>query len=382
MAYYGNESQRPAFSNHSINVFFDGSGYVYPDVALEDMDFFEEKRPLLQAYYSEASRYNRVAEAYGLPPVEAVPDTDAIEALNSAVKHLWLEQVNAELAVHDRVVVLVHGYNNTYHELIGPYSLFQNRIDAITGTNNFYINVFWDGLTDNTAKDISKQESLFYGETGGLRAGINNLKIWRRAQHQALFAGMELRTLLRRLQTDSLTLVSHSLGARVVASTLFNIEPEDDWKKPSVAQARYLAAISADQHPAPQQHISVGMMAPAIGGKETFDDYFIRENAARSAADSSDFHFTIGFNTNDEVLRKFNLFGKKSANFLGDTSFGTLKNDVDSVHTLFRENGLEQRFDVVDFSKTFQGYPQNKHSMIFYLDNPNFDSFIKQVLED
>ncbi len=213
-----------------------------------------------------------------------------------------LRDFNRQLSDSAAVYVLIHGYRKPLTSQHGTTSSFadnlviQSVINAKTQTQNHFIEIYWDGLYDFFEPQKRNQHwevfTLFENE----------------ARTNAVFAGYGIRKLISKLEIPNLTIITHSLGARVISSCLFNTY--DEYVTPK---------LQATPTP-PQENIKIGLIAPAIG-IAPFEEYFER-NAVWDFSKKDNYQIHILYNEQDIILlKKIGFFGPGPYRF-GDTSLG------------------------------------------------------------
>lgn len=270
-----------------------------------------------------------------------------------------------------KVVFLIHGYNMTYRQNLYPYAMLQERISGLSNDEILYVRVFWDGLTDKHTQNVAEGKKLYFKNRSRLRDGFTHPAIWKQANYNALYVGRELRQLFNGLNTTTIYVVTHSLGARVISSALLNLTVPVEKSKYSEYNNAYLKQRKI---PLPKQTFYVGMLAPAIDGMTAFQPLFEDD-----IINQTSYNFVVGYNENDKVLRKFSVFGEKSANLFGDTSLGTLASDIEQIQDLFEENNKRQQFIPIAFNQSLGAFPQTKHAPLFYYENPAFEELIRAM---
>ncbi len=267
------------------------------------------------------------------------------------------EKIGQEFKCASEIVVFVHGFRTSPEEAESQYRLAARRwqeVGKIPGTQ--FLFVFWDGVLGD--------------KTSGT---------WSRAQFNAPMVGLGLRRVFAAIgnavqkqnSLPRLRVVSHSLGAPVVASSLWNSEGyaqiENDEVKRWFDPAAFEGKLDAYRFPE-QFDIRVGMLAPATPSS-TF----------RGFADCSNNcprQIVIGFNPNDYAVSKLNLFGCFS--MFGSTCLGASQRDL----TLACKSVVESKgtFEVHDFRITgpFFLWTEN-HAFERYIGHDRFIQFMRSL---
>ena len=170
----------PASDGVRARVFVDANGTFYPTGWRQFMD--------RQTPWREDSLLNEAADQ---PDFRTAIDAD---------ESRQLDEIAALVAGKRRVLILVHGYNNTVEETEAPYEAIETAFAL--SNQDAVIRFNWDGLTGS---------------------GIGGGKIWFNATGYSQMAGMRgLRRILDRISGKDVYIVSHSRGASVVLSALSN----------------------------------------------------------------------------------------------------------------------------------------------------------------
>lgn len=374
--FYGNESAIEPFSANTYNLFFDGGGFVYPPERIPGGHFSKKIPPHLSNYYQNEEEFNRLSNKYQIE----LTDNDSlnIELLQTSLLNYHTNQINQLSSKYDHLIFLIHGYNMTYRQNLYPYALMKERITKSLDGDVFFVQVFWDGLTDRKTKKVLDEKQLYLQNQSRITEGFSHLAIWKQANYNSLYVGKEFRRILSTIEKKEIVVVTHSLGARVIASALFDLKFDQNKTGKQYAdidQRYHTISKKTESYNLPQHSIRVGMIAPAIDGLEIFSQYFQDKNEHET-----NYHFLIGYNVHDKVLKKFNVLGDQSANLFGDTSLGTLEADILEVKQLFSDNNKGDYFAGFDFSKSLHDFEQYKHSPIFYIENPHFPGFINLLI--
>lgn len=178
----------PADASNRAEVFSDSNGTLYP--AGWQKHFhprLDKKRPgegkWLAGNLLAQSAFNR--------KFRLLIEQDDVRQLNEIKRF-------AEL--HQRIFILVHGYNTSVEEASAPFSQIESELDLKPGDG--VIRFYWDGL-------IGK--------------GAGAIKVWFKAANISQTVGSRaLRDVLDQIGGRDVYLIAHSRGASVVMSALGN----------------------------------------------------------------------------------------------------------------------------------------------------------------
>ncbi len=185
-------------------------------------------------------------------------------------------KVNGEVSSGQNLYIFIHGFRKPLAPLNGDtsahddYGIMRERINQATGQENYFLEIYWDGMylkPDHSLKFIVSLGKMFK------KQAITN------AQN----AGLGLRKVISKIEKNDITVITHSLGAEVAISLLFNDEEEEE-------------------DATPHQRINICMAAPAISKKE-FRSYYNR-SLENPFIGRDNYNLTIIYNEEDLVLSK------------------------------------------------------------------------------
>lgn len=236
------------------------------------------------------------------------------------------------------LVVLIHGYNNSFCEAAKDFAELRARIRGIDGNHDhLYLEVYWDGLY-----------------RGPYTAPLP-VAYWYDSRAYSLIAGqVGLRRLLNDLQpripeNTAVRLITHSRGAGVVVGAL--------------ADAEYDSEIKVPDHESPHWYrnldLGIALIAPAVDSTDIVDHLSPEEF-------ESDTTILVGFNAADPVLNK--IINRPDR--FGATRLGVKKDDF--CRTALFMNQLDpDLFQALDFGEAVQhgfGYYMNHQQLVTLLE--------------
>ena len=335
--FYG---ERPADKNDGA-LFFDKDGFPYPDYFIADSSMANAYGSLFTWFMQNSGAFIEISASYQLFPEKI--DRETIFQLRDSITAGKIRSINRESYGYPAVAFYVHGFRKLYvsktNEVTSAeeFRLLKANLATYGQPEAFGVEVYWDGMYDCcfSAKH-SRNKELF--------------RLFETAAKNAQAVGLGLRTVLSGITNDHLQIISHSLGAQVVASALFNRE--------------------ASTLPTPsQQHIAICMLAPAIDGHTTFKSYHERQTTHNfSTADN--YRLMIVYNEDDFVLLKKDpktgMFGPGTKRY-GETSLGcNYRNEAVKLERYFSEHYPNSTIRLLD--KTSLG---KAHSFRFYASGEN-----------
>ena len=302
---------------------YDREGTLYPDYFIADSSLVRSGASLMQWYRDNITDFSRIAAAYHCQFDSYSHTNSAI--LNDSVVATLKRRIAAQRTSSNSVIFLVHGYRKPFKSMNGDssspadYDTLQTTIDRFSGKKTCYVGIYWDGTYDFLSKN--------------LKHGKEILGLFVTARENAVKTGYQLRRLLTGLPFDTLNVITHSLGAEVACSALFD--------------------TSAEHAPTPSNKaVNLCLIAPAIGGVDRFKTYYNR-NSGLPLPPVDNYRLCIVYNTNDFVLKKkIGIFGPGPYKY-GVTSLGC---DCDGAATTLRDyfakNYPTSTIRLVDLSNT------------------------------
>lgn len=335
----------------NLKIYFDRAGDLYPPSNLHkvnsDMFYYPNrfdktknndiKTALLQEYFSINS-----GALYAI-----CKDLGISACFNNMQVYLiqqYANQLNQEIKNGKKIVFLIHGFNNFQEEAQSTYCIIKQKLNE--KQDLVFVEVYWDGLAYNK----------------------KSMSIWSSAQFNAPYAGLGIRKVLNQVNNDGeIIFFTHSLGARVAAQVLFNV---DVWKGSNRAVLNNISNIIPTP---PQKNITLCMVAPAIPGKNTFDDLdkYVENKTYKNIQ-----KIIVGYNADDSALQKLLLKAPKK---FGATSLGVNagKNEVANTEKTVKNKNSEIQFLEVDLRKD-KPLPK-EHSMAEYVRAPGFKELIEKT---
>lgn len=331
-----------------VRLYFDRYGFMYPDYPLDDHEIGINDSRLELLFKNNPDLYKTICnkEGIGGEVCNNNHDTDK-DPLQRKIIQNAIDSINSK-GKEKKIVFLIHGFNKHPLLPIGKSSSDENQKmrqklkEVYPAVNFLFVEIYWDGCTQ-----VNGQHS----------AALNSLKIWDNGQAASNYIGLELRRVLCGVNAKNIYVITHSLGASVITTALFNVEKFSD--------SRYMREIigfynDSNIYRTPQQtQLNIGMLAPAIPGTNTFDEY---DDRTPNSVKNNNYCFTVGFNKNDEVLQKF----LKIPSQMGSTTLGC--NAEELLATKQQVNTKNRNvLNSVDFSTYRNGNLQTDHSFITYI---------------
>jgi hypothetical protein len=331
----------------TISAAFDRFGDIYPDFKINDL-VLRKNQAALELYYKYSKEFRKEL-------IIGYPDKDTtyqnIQKLIVSRKAAKINDVLNKNEINSVTFIMV-GYNNHYDDAYPKLKNLKGKIETFlskNGKKSLVIKVYWDGRYKNTLTGVS------YGNPS------------------SYYAGLGLRELISQLKCDEIVMISHSLGANVICETLFNQDAKVtnyDSVKPYLTDL-YLK----NYYKTPKQKVIVGIVAPAIPGKNTFEDYTKRSEPYDSKNDN--YKILVGFNSNDYALRK-GLGGYFRTHF-SSTSLGGSINEYNDVKKQFSNYGVPDNINMVNFSFFASGKRHRKHDLTTYIGMSEYNILLEKI---
>ncbi|MCE3282734.1 MAG: hypothetical protein K0Q66_1471 [Chitinophagaceae bacterium] len=345
---YGDHQSRVyPVSTATERIFLDKEGHLYPEFPVDNATLQRHCGSLKRALLQDSLLLFTVAHGYGILPGSVNIDS-VFTLLQERIAARLISRINNNSANAQAVSLLIHGFRKPFHDngedstSVSDNFFAKKDILRSSGLQHYFVEVYWDGMhMPFRIQETRRLSQLF--ESASLPSAAQ--------------AGTGLRAVVSRLQTPRLNLFTHSLGARVAASLLFN---------PG-------SSIREKQLPTPsQQRLEVCMVAPAVGSV-LFRNYFDRTTHIPYLV-KDNYSLSVLYNTDDvALLKQVGIFGPGAYRY-GVTSLGCNRDgDVFALYQMHRNSYPTFNYRAFDFSGSAW---HNFHS---YHGRPAFDAVIKYM---
>jgi len=357
---YGEAKPKLENEDRSVmRIFFDRYGTLYPNITISDTKIMDNDSDLDMVYKNNKDLLQLACISNGLPA------DGTADMLQQKIIDDILKQINLA-AKNKQVILLIHGFNKHPFKPIDSNSVAEFKLMREKIVNTYpnkqfqFVEVYWDGCTWANGSDSE------------LIKARNSIKIWDNAQAASNFVGVELRKILTKIDNDDTIVITHSLGASVITTALFNVDKFDLEKKDNDFRKEILKAY--EKTDTPTKKFRIGMLAAAIPGENTFDDYLKRTPEKSIIFDNYD--FVLGYNTNDFIITKWILAGK-----FGSTTLGSRLNEINATNTILKGFKVKQ-IEPISFSFYSNDTPQKEHAFRAYIANTKaMDIFLDKLLK-
>lgn len=317
-----------------IAVCIDQQGTVYPDFFIADSSLKNANGNLIEYYQSSPTNFALICKKYNVPETNEVFIRSAM--LQDSVLSRLAQNINA--GSKRSVTFMVHGYRKNFIESgnnvssVKEFAFLEEGLYNAGLKNDLFVEVYWDATYDCCFSANRKTNQRLF-------------ELFYKAQQHAVNVGITLRELINKINIQKVNIIGHSLGTKVVASALFDLKE---------------CEIQTPQNPV----INICLIAPAIGGLETFGNYYKRHPSGNITKDN--YHLYILYNKKDFVLRKkdnkLGLFGPGALRY-GNTTLGCdYRHEITKVEKLFREKYPASEIVFQDASLLGK-----KHSLGYYV---------------
>ena len=336
--------QMEELGSNTVRVFMDENGWFYPADVIKDKTMLKNDNSLKQ-FWS-----NRVKSSVEERKINS--DSYA-KAKNIHARESYVKAINSKADKYDQVYFLIHGFRKRAYKKKDNATSEQDYADAkrlIQGEskeNILFIEVYWDSKHIKGIKALRKQKGLRLMEESAIPS--------------ALRSGNALRSLVKKIEKDTLHMFGHSLGAVFLAEVLFTNLEETNTQTPN---SKFIRAF---------------FVAPAIGSES-----FLAYNQRSLKAVKDNYQTYVIYNPNDFVLNK--SFGApKWMNFdalpteHGNTSLGcNYMDDIDSLTSIFERNFSNYNQPIlIKIDHHANGKKMFCHHLHCYFRNPLFLNLIK-----
>jgi hypothetical protein len=348
------EQQAYTAANEPIRIYIDRHGDLYPDFRIKPELFLSEGSILDDVYTKDHTTLLNVFKGENIRY-----DTGKTIDENKAVLQLHMDQKYIDLidkaSGTKTIVYLIHGYNNNAERASITFSRLRVALTQMKPEMNFqFVEVYWDGLNNG--------DKIF-----------NTVKIWDNAQFSAARAGLGLRRILNKTKADHSYVITHSLGAAVITEALFNASRfKDSFYVEDSLGIEIKQLHNNVLYNSPSSRFTVGMLTPAIPGKNVFQDYYQRTVKGKDIKEmTTPYEFINGFNEYDIATTKW-----KFSKYVGATTLSCNEEEHEKVRNFF--SGNTSIYDRVVFSRSYDK-KQTSHAVKDYIENENFPAFISKV---
>jgi hypothetical protein len=254
------------------NLYLDKEGLLYPPIFIPDSSMEASHSSLQEWYKKNESTFLEISRSYHCAFTSYTDENCFI--LNDSLFSSFISKTYPK--EHSSATILIHGFRKPFKRVnrdtdspldfatLGKTCRKYNPQTIIT-------EVYWDGLYDCCISASRKKNAPFFD-------------LYAKAQLNAEKAGFSLNKIINRISYDTITIVSHSLGAKVALYALLDITNKGI-KTPS------------------NKRVNICLIAPAISPEMISDNYYKR-NTSIDYKKSDNYSLAIVYNERDFVLLK------------------------------------------------------------------------------
>lgn len=330
-------------------IFLDKEGILYPDYAIPDSSLKNCNSSLKEWYSKNEKTFISISKQYNCSFSKFSPENCAI--LNDSIAFRFSDEINKSKTEYQSVTFLIHGFRKSFKEQNGdipsPLSFqnIQKSISKYNPTKINFIEVYWDAMYDCCFSASPKNNKPLF-------------QLFEESQINASFAGERLKKILTSIQKDTITIFTHSLGAKVAMYALLDIDKNNS--------------------PTPSnQKINICLIAPAISS-QLLENFYYERNTNVDFKSKDPYNLIIVYNENDFALRKkddkFLLFGPGPYKY-GNTTLGcNYKKSAVLLEKRFKTKFIHSPIELYDFSEIGR-----KHHLENYCESVKFESIIRSI---
>lgn len=195
------ERNRPL---HENNLFFDKEGFLYPEIFISDSSLAAANNSLRLWYQKNTLVTDSLLNHFGISHHSTVIDNLFAIQLNDSIISEKARFLSKNLT---SLTFVIHGFRKNFKETgidVSSVTEFQLFNEAIERYNSEFvsISVYWDGLYDCCFSLNSKKNKEIF-------------QLFEQATKHAALVGNQLHRLIEKTTVASVTLIGHSLGAKV-----------------------------------------------------------------------------------------------------------------------------------------------------------------------
>jgi len=334
-------NERPA-------IFFDKNGTIYPDHFIPDSLLRSSDASLDTFYLKHTNKFRIIAQQYNCSFGNYSPQ-NAVQLQDSIFSKIR-NSINQKYPDTIQLTFLVHGFRKSFVNKPGnytsviDYNILEDTLKKLSTKPSGIIRVFWDGMYGEISFKRKRYKAMFCAFV--------------QSQTNAVNVGKSLRKFVSELPNHQLNFISHSLGARVVCTALFD--------------------TTVDHSPTPsQQTVNICLIAPAIDGS-VFNHYYERSTAVDFKS-RDNYRLLILYNKKDFVLRKrdyiFGMFGP-GPNRYGKTTLGCdHRHEICKLQNSFKDDFPHSEIEVENMTKVIE----KCHHLRCYCRGENLKGLIKFI---
>lgn len=329
------------------HIHVDQNGDFYPDFTILDTDLRGKGQNQLAVWAKEYPlQFQLVAKQYHLKQTNYSIQNFA--TLQDSIIANIAQHIN-HYSKGKLQTWLIHGFRKNLYQpktYVSRTSLTDNRsvkkrinsyIHDNTKAPTYFVEVYWDG------------KYIFFSK----RNAIKLAKMFKKAIPNAKACGYGLRRVFNQIESDSITVMTHSTGTYVGANLLFNVDPKFKYTNPT-----------------PHQTIKLVLVASASPGKALFKHYYCRTTSLKFK-DKDNYSVVNVFNNKDNVLRINLLYPTRASTKLGCD----YRNESGKLATYFQKHFKNSSYS--QFSINYNS--RASHHFHSYANHSDFNAVLNSI---
>lgn len=189
---------------HENNLFFDKEGFLYPERFISDSSLTKANSSLRLWYHENTVVTDSLLNNFGIAKQLKTTEHQLIAQLNDS---LISEKARFLSKNHPSLTFVIHGFRKNFNETgidVSSVTEFQMFKEAIRRYKSDFepVAVYWDGLYDCCFSLNSKKNKEIF-------------QLFEQATKHASLVGKQLHRLIEKTSVATVTLIGHSLGAKV-----------------------------------------------------------------------------------------------------------------------------------------------------------------------
>ncbi len=332
---------------NEYHLHLDQNGDFYPDFKILDNDLRDKGKNQLVVWAKEFPiQFALVAKQYKLEQTNYSVENYSI--LQDSIQSNIAKKINL-YSNEKSQTWLIHGFRKNLYQpatYVSRTSLIDNRtvkkrinthLKESSKKQTYFVEVYWDG------------KYIFFSK----RNAIKLAKMFKKAIPNAKACGYSLRSVFNKIDSDSITVITHSTGTFVGTNLLFNVDEKFNYTKPT-----------------PNQTIKLVLVASASPGKKLFKHYYSR-NTTFNFKENDNYTIINAFNTKDNVLRINLLYPLKASTKLGCD----YRNESGKLLNYFNKNFQNSTY--LEFSIPYTN--RASHYLHSYVNHPDFKAVFNTI---
>lgn len=326
---YGERAKHIEPQTDTYRFFYDKNGQLYPNTIISD-DLLKKHQGFLQNYFlNDVSKFKELSSRVDLNFDDY--SFENFEKYQDSILNNQIKIINKSISDSTKIFVLIHGFRKPIKLKYGNTTSVKDneavkksiKEELSSKTDVKFIEIYWNGTYECCIdKNLNTNKKIFE-------------LFEKQAQKFAINTGYNLRKLLSKLEINQINIITHSLGARVGITALFDAYDAND------------AIFNSFQTPS-QKQVNICLIAPAISSNPF--KYYYKRNTKLNYSKNDNYNITVMYNEKDFVLlkKKFKILGPGPLKY-GNTSLGcNYKNETIELRDLFNKEFKNSSIEIVE----------------------------------